>query len=117
MAEFTKPIENLVSDASDYVDLKIDEVKLKGIKGLSLGLGHLLAMILVLFSFSVVLLALAFGWIMLMGQWIGSYAGGAFIMAGVFLIITLVLLSLRAKLFTGSFVRLFSELFFGEGEE
>jgi len=114
MNEFTKPVENLSKSAADYANLKLDDLKLKTVKGLSISLNHLLSMILVLFSASVVLLALAFGGIFLLGQAIGNYAVGAFIVAGVFAILTVVLFLLRKKLFVGGFVQMFSRLFFEE---
>ena len=70
-------MEDLGKNAREYVDLRVDDLKLRTVKGLSLSLNHLLSMILVLFSGSIVLLAVAFGVILLLGQMIGSYAGGA----------------------------------------
>ena len=39
---FTKPAEDLVSGTADYVNLKIDELKLRTVKGLSVALNKLL---------------------------------------------------------------------------
>ena len=117
MGEFTKPMEDLGKNTREYVDLRVDDLKLRTVKGLSLSLNHLLSMILVLFSGSIVLLAVAFGVILLLGQMIGSYAGGAFIVAVIFGIVTFCLWKVRGKLFLDSFVKLFIKLFFDEDEE
>ncbi len=112
MDPYLKPVEHLAGDAKAYVDLKTDELKLTTTKGLSVALNHLLSMILILFTLSIVLLALAFGCILLLGQWLDSYAAGAFIVSGVFLLVTLVLFLLRKKLFVNGFVKMFTGLFF-----
>lgn len=114
MAEFTKPVEDLGEKASEYVDLRIDELKLGAVKGLSVTLGKLLYILLVLFVVSVILIAIAFGGVMWIGELIGSYAGGAAIIAGFFLIVLGVLFLLRKKLFRNTFVPLFVNLFFEE---
>ena len=77
MSEFTKPIEDLGKNTADYVEARIDDLKLRTAKGLSLTLGKLLYMLLVLFIVSVILTALAIGGVMWIGELIGSYAAGA----------------------------------------
>lgn len=116
MGDFSKPAEDLAREAREYVDLKLDDLKLRAVKGLSVSLGRVLAMIGVLFAASVVMLALAFGLILWLGDAIGSYAGGAFIVAGIFAVVAAVLFALRKKLFVGGFVSLFAKLFFEEEE-
>ena len=39
MSEFTKPIEDLGKNTADYVEARIDDLKLRTAKGLSLTLG------------------------------------------------------------------------------
>lgn len=117
MARFDKPLQDLVTDSKAYVDLQIDDLKLRVVKGLSLSLGQLLALLLVLIALSVVLLAVGAGCVLLLGTWIGSYAGAAFIMAGIFALLTLLLFRLRAKLFVNGFVKLFASILFEDREE
>lgn len=52
MSEFTKPVEDLGRNTADYVEARIDDLKLRTAKGLSLTLGKLLYMLLVLFIVS-----------------------------------------------------------------
>ena len=104
MSEFTKPIEDLGKNTADYVEARIDDLKLRTAKGLSLTLGKLLYMLLVLFIVSVILTALAIGG--------GSYAAGAGIVAAVFAVILAVVVLLRKRLFRNTFVPMFIKLFF-----
>lgn len=114
MSEFTKPIEDLGKNASEYVDARIDDLKLRTVKGLSLTLGRLLYMLLVLFIVSVILTALAIGGVMWIGELIGSYAAGAMIVAGVFAILLAVVILLRKRLFRDTFVPILIRIFFDE---
>lgn len=114
MGEFTRPVEELGKEASEYIDLRIDDLKLRTAKGLSLTLGKLLYMLLVLFVVSIILTAIAIGGVMWIGELIGSYAGGAAIVAAFFLVLLGVLVLLRKKLFRDTFVSLFVKLFFDD---
>ena len=114
MSEFTKPIEDLGKNASEYVDARIDDLKLRTVKGLSLTLGRLLYMLLVLFIVSVILTALAIGGVMWIGELIGSYAAGAMIVACVFAVLLAVVILLRKRLFRDTFVPMLIRIFFDE---
>lgn len=114
MSEFAKPIEDLGKNASEYVDARIDDLKLRTVKGLSMTLGRLLYMLLVLFIVSVILTALAIGGVMWIGELIGSYAAGAMIVAGVFAILLAVVILLRKRLFRDTFVPMLIRIFFDE---
>lgn len=111
---FTEPAERLAESAVQYIDLKVDEVKVRTAKGLSIALNRLLVAILLLTLCSIVLMSAAFGGVLLLGDLIGSYAAGAFIVAAFFLLLLIVLFLLRDKLFLNGLVRMFVRLFFEE---
>lgn len=111
---FTEPAERLAESAAQYFDLKFDEVKVRTAKGLSIALNRLLVAILLLTLCSIVLMSAAFGGVLLLGDLIGSYAAGAFIVAAIFLVLLTVLFLLRDKLFLNGLVRMFVRLFFEE---
>ncbi len=111
---FTEPAERLAESAAQYIDLKVDEVKVRMAKGLSIALNRLLVAILLLTLCSIVLMSAAFGGVLLLGDLIGSYAAGAFIVAAIFLVLLIVLFLLRDKLFLNGLVRMFVRLFFEE---
>lgn len=114
---FSKPMQDLADDATSYLDLEIEKVKLQLTKGLSLSLGEFTALLLVIFSISIVLLALAAAGILLLGKWTGSYIAGAFIMAGLFAVVSAVLFVFRKKLFINTFVQMFAQIFFDNDSE
>ena len=114
-SRFSRPAEDFAKSAAEYIDLKADEVKLKTAKGLSVTLNSLILSILVMSLVSIVLMAAAFGSVLLLGDIIGSYAAGAFIVAGFFLLLTILVLVLRKKLFLNRFIRMFVKMFFEEG--
>ena len=104
----------MASGAVEYVDRKVDELKLRTVKGLSLTLSKVLVATIMISLGTIVLMASAFGGVLLLGDLIGSYAAGAFIIAGVFLLALIVLFLVRKKLFIGGFIKLFLALFFDE---
>ncbi|MGN1211056.1 MAG: hypothetical protein ACI4TM_05175, partial [Candidatus Cryptobacteroides sp.] len=108
----TRSAEQLGRDAAEYIDLKIDDVKLRTAKALSITLNRLILSVLFLSLGSIILAALAFGGVLLIGKLLGNYAAGAFIVAGFFLIVLIILVLLRKKLFLGGLVRMFMKLFF-----
>ncbi len=112
MSDFTRPVEDLGQKTTEYIDLRVDELKLKTAKGLSLTLSKLLYMLLVLFVVSIIMISIAVGGVMWIGEMVGSYAGGAAIVAAFFLLVLGVLVLLRKRLFRDTFVPLFIDLFF-----
>ena len=93
----------------DYIDLRIEQLKLKGTDTASQALGTLLAWILIIAIALMVLTVLAFGGILLLGKALGNYALGAFIVGGGLLLVLLVLWICRKKMFRGTFIRLLSD--------
>ncbi len=107
-------MEKLTSQTRRYIDLQIDAFKLKTIDGLSVGVSSLLAMMAILMTGAIALAAISFGLVILLGELIGSWAGAAFIIGGVFLVILILLYIFRKKLFLDMFVQLFTGIFYGK---
>ena len=99
MNNFTQPAENLSRKAQDYVDLRLDEVKLSAAKGLSISLSKLAGMILILGMATNLVLVLSFGLILLIGELIGSYAWAALGVAVLLGIVLWILIRKRNTLF------------------
>lgn len=114
--EFRKPAEDLAGSTADYINLKIDEVKLRTAKGLSLTLNRLFLALLFFHLGSIVLTALGFGAILLIGDLVGSYSAGAFIVAGAFLLVIALLWAFRGRLFLNGLIRLFIGIFFSDND-
>ena len=104
--------ERMVSDIRNYLDLRLNELKLKTIDGLSIGVSRVLSMMLVVMLGAIALVAFAFGAVLLLGDLIGSWAGAAFIVGGIFLIVLSLLLIYWKRLFVNIFVKLFIGIFY-----
>ena len=101
------------ADVRKYLDLKLDELKLKMVDGLSVGVGRILSLMAVLMLAAIVLAAVAFGTVLLLGEAIGSWAAASFIIGGFFLLLLLGVLLVWKKLFVNVFVKLFISIFYG----
>lgn len=108
MGDRSNLLNILSSFAGGYLDMRTDDFKKNIITGLSAGFSRVLAVLVMAMLLVVVLAVFAFGFIMLLGDAIGSWSGAAFIVGGVFLIGLAVLFFLRKKLFLGMFTNLFS---------
>ena len=91
---------------SDYIDARIEQAKLKAADGASASFAAVLSVCVILILAMVVLSTAAFALILLLGELMGSYALGAGIVCGFFLLILLVCLLLRKRLFRGMFVKM-----------
>lgn len=117
MNDFLEPVGDLSKTAREYVDLRIDEVKLKTAKGLSLSVSRILSYILIFGVATNLLLVLSFAAILLLGDVLGGYGLAALIVSAVLLVLLVVLILLRNKLFRGGFVKLFIKLFYPQQDE
>lgn len=117
MADFKKPIEDLVGDIRDYVDLKTDDIKLKATKGLSVSIARVLSTLVLLFVLGLLIITLTVAFVLVIGHLTGNYAIGALIASGIFLVAFIILFAQRKKLFTDSFIEMFVNIFFPEDEQ
>lgn len=106
------PKERPDHEIRKYLDLRLDDLKLKAVDGLSVGVGRVLSLMVILMLAAIVLAAFAFGTVLLLGDLIGSWAAAAFIIGGVFLIALLAVLMVWKKLFVDIFVKLFIGIFY-----
>ena len=88
------PFEDLSSGAKEYLELKAEDLKLGAVEGLSVGLGRIFALVVMLLLLMVALTAFTFGFVLLLGNWVGSYAAIG------------ILFIFRKKLFVNMFVKL-----------
>ncbi len=117
MSNFSQPAEDLSRKAQEYIDLRLDDIKLRAVKGLSITASKLVGMILLLGLVINLVLVLSFGIILLVGELIGSYAWAALGVAVVLGIGLWILLRKRDSLFRDTFVPLFVKLFFSDDDE
>ena len=108
--------ENLARDAKRYADLKLEEFKLKSVRGLSTALSRLLSLLLIFALLSIVLGLLAYGLL----QWLNALVGapwGTMMVLAVFLLALVVLIIYRKRLFRDMFVRLFIDVFYDSEDD
>ena len=65
MSQFSRPAEDLSREAQEYIDLRLEDVKLRTVKGLSVTASKLVGMILLLGIAINLVLVLSFGVILL----------------------------------------------------
>ncbi|MCR4859164.1 MAG: hypothetical protein K5910_00705 [Bacteroidales bacterium] len=106
-----KSLDGLVQEARRYVDLRVDEFKLKSTRALSTALGQTLAYLLIIAVLVIVLGLLAFALLQFLNGLLGA-PWGTLIVAGVFLIALGVLWLCRERLFRDLFVKLFIDVFY-----
>ena len=106
-----------MSEVKDYVDLKVDELKLQATKGFSLVMGRIATALLLVGLLIIVLGLLSVVLIHWLGELTGSLAIASSIVCGVFLVIFIVLYSQRKRLFRDTFVKLFVQVFFDNNNE
>ena len=117
MSNFTQPAEDLSRKAQEYIDLRLDDVKLTLVKGLSISVSKLVGMILILGVATNLVLVLSFGIILLVGELIGSYAWSAIGVAVLLGIAVWILIRKRESLFKDTFVPIFVNLFFNDDDD
>lgn len=105
----------LAQETKDFLNLAVDEAKLKVTKGLSTALAQILAWLFIICILAIVLGLLAFALL----QWLNILVGapwGTLIVAGVFILALVILLLCRKKLFRNMFVKLFIDVFYDKDE-
>ena len=102
------PLSSLSSILGEYLSMRRDDLRKSIIMGMSAGFSRVLAILIISLLMVIVLAVLAFAFIILIGDAIGSLSGAAFIVGGVYLAVAAVLFFLRKRLFVNMFTRLFS---------
>ena len=100
----------LSSAIGDYLSLRADDFKKNIVFGLSVGFSRVLVTLVITMLMLIVLGVLAYAFIMLIGEAIGSLSGAAFIVGAVSLAGAAVIFLLRKKLFLNIFSDIFTEI-------
>lgn len=110
--EKNTPLDEITSSTKEYINLKIDEYKLKGVEHLSVLSNKMIFLLIATMLGGVILqltgLALAY----FAGQLVGNTALGFIIVAVIFAGILYIVYTKRERLFTDKLVALFIKIFF-----
>ena len=117
MSNFSRPAEDLAREAQEYIDIRLDDLKLRTTKGLSVASSKLMGVILLVGLATNLVLVLSFGLILLVGELVGSYAWAALGVAVVLGILLWILIRKRDALFRNTFVPLYVKLFFSDNDD
>lgn len=91
-------VEELYQKLSEYADVRLNLFKLKGINKVSGFMSSVITIGILIILFSGVLLCITIGAALLIGAWVGKVYYGFFIIGGIYLVIGLVIYSMRDKL-------------------
>ena len=111
-----KTLDELVKEGKRYVDLSVDEIKLKTTRAVSTALGQVLAYLLLFAIISLFLGLLAFALL----QWLNVLVGAPWatlIVAGIVCILVGILWLCRENLFRDLFVKLFIDVFYDTNQD
>jgi O-antigen/teichoic acid export membrane protein len=97
MEEQTTDIDNLLSDAGDYIETRTTLWKLKAIESLSDVSGELVSGLGMIVISSFVIIIFSIGLALLVGDWVGKSYYGFFILGGLYAIIALVIFARRRR--------------------
>jgi len=103
-------IGGYLEDATDLAALKATQMRLKTTEELAAKSARIASFLLILAVASVVLALVAVAGILWLTKAVGDAAVAASIVLGAFLIVFLILFSLRNRLFRNIFVRLYSDI-------
>lgn len=97
MEEHTTDIDNLLSDAGDYIETRTVLWKLKAIESLSDVGGELVSGLGMIVISSFVIIIFSIGLALLVGEWVGKGYYGFFIVGGLYTIMALILYARRGQ--------------------
>lgn len=113
MEEKKEKLDSLGQSVKEYVNLRVDEYKYKGVENFSI-LSNKTLVVLVAVMLGVVILQLAgFAVAFMIGELVGSTAIGFGATALIFVVVLLVVYLKRDSLFLGKMIKLYSRMFFG----
>lgn len=110
-------LNNLSSAIGEFLALRTDNFKKSIIEGMSTGFSRLLVILIISLLMLIVLALFAFGFILLLGEVIGSISGAVFIIGSIILTGIAIIFLLRKRLFKKMFTNLFTDIMDTESPE
>lgn len=105
-------LEHLFADVREYINLRLDALKLRAVDHLSSSSGLLFSVIMGMLLFMCAFLFIMAGFTCWLGQALHSPAGAMFITGGFIACLSALVLLWRKHIFTNRMVRFFLKIFF-----
>ena len=115
-SDLSKNIAELSGSVKNYVQTRVDLLKLSLLKKISRFATYLFSVLIVVLFATLILAFLAAAFAVWYGQTYNNYVGGVLIAAGCLFVIGAVIILLRKVIITSSVIQNFSEIMFEEEE-
>lgn len=106
-------LDDIQQTVKDYVNLRVDEYKLKGVENFSILSNKVLVILITTMLGAVILQLLGFAIAFMIGELTGSTAIGFGATALLFAIILAIVYAKRDTLFLNRMIRMYAKMFFG----
>lgn len=115
--DLNRGLDDIKQTIQDYVNLRVDEFKLKGVENLSILTAKAIVILIATMLGAVILQLLGFAIAFLIGEVIGSTAAGFGITAVLFATALCIIYAKRNTLFLNRMVRLYAKMFFSNNKQ
>lgn len=105
-------LENLASSAKEYMDMRIDSLKLRMVESLSSLFSKIVYVILLIILLGIATASMASALSWYLGDLLNSRAMGALITGGIFILVAIILIIKRKRFLIDSMVKMFVPMFF-----
>lgn len=112
--DIKEDIDTIQDECKKFVDINLDYIKLWGFKVTMKSMTLVLKFILMLVFFSMFTLFASIALAIVIGRSLDNYVYGFLIVAGIYLILGLIVSTIKHRLIEGSVLRKFSEIFFND---
>lgn len=109
-------LEELAGAAREYVDIRLDEYRLKGVENFSIISNRALVILIVTMLGAVILQLLGFALAFFIGNIFGSTALGFTIVALLLACTLAIIYAKRDTMFTNRMIRMYMKMFFGNSD-
>lgn len=103
-----------MEDLKKYINLRIDEIKLKSTKGLTMAMSRLVSLFLIIIVLAITLGLLALALVQFLNGLVGT-PWGTLIVWGAFMILLIILILNSKTLFNKTFLKIFLDVFYDDG--
>ncbi|MCQ2286791.1 MAG: phage holin family protein [Bacteroidales bacterium] len=109
--------KSLVKDAKEYIELQSDLIRLNLVEKLSQIISYFAVILIVVVLAMAAFVYCSVAFVIWMKSFLGSYLYGFLILGGFFILLTLILLACRKKLFINPIIKKLSSILFSDSKD